>query len=172
MPNAFVTDTIINENTVTLFRLGSVNFPDPSRVTTPWGEARSLGAYEEGGGVVDFPGVGHALRSELLRGYVAGRVKPIIGSTVARYLPSELLKRFESAVDALMRGGHFHFQPVDCHAPVELKPKWVQLRRNGSAVSIAIVGDRVQRVGTADINALVWKTGDALWSIGHVTPDN
>ncbi len=169
---AFVTDTITNGETVTLFRLGLVKFPDATHVTTPWGETRSVSAYMEGGGVVDIPGVDHVLRSELLRDDSAKRAKPTIGAMMARYIPAELVHRFEDAIDALVRHDHFRFQPINYPALVELNPMWVQLRREESVVSIAIVSDRVQRVGHDDINALVWKTGDTLWSLGLVTPNN
>ncbi|MEK7459384.1 MAG: hypothetical protein AAB663_03180 [Patescibacteria group bacterium] len=167
MPPAFVTDTITNGDNVTLLRLGRVNFPDPSHVTTPWGETRSVSAYEEGG-VVDIPGVDHVLRSELLRGYPAGRIKPMLGTMIARFLPAELVKRFADAVDALIGIDHFRFQPGGCHALVELSPSWVELRREDSKTSVAVIDDHVQRVGHDDINALVWKTGDSTWSLGRV----
>lgn len=168
MLSAFVTDIITNGDTVTLFRLGRVKFPDATHVITPWGETRSVSAYEEGGGVVDIPGVDHTLRSELLRDDSAKRAKSTIGTMIAQYIPAELVHRLEDAVDALIGIDHFRFQPGDCHALVELSPSWVELRREDGKTSVAAIDDHVQRVGHDDINALVWKTGEPKWLLGRI----
>lgn len=175
-PKAFVVDHVTNHPWGEIFRLGHADFGNNANfVDVPWRETRSVGIYyrEQGNGVASFPHhFGSTLNTELLQGDARGRAMPTIRRKVINVIPHDLVDTFHDAVTALLRRGVYHRRPHDSHFMVELLLTWVEvIVAPDDTHRIAVVGKKI-RVGSRDVNALVWRTGETEWKLEYITPHN
>ena len=155
----FVTDTLTEGEDVQLFRIGRINVITDLVFTTPWGDTRNAAEYGADG-VVDLPAAECCMRSELLRGEQRARAFPLVHTVVGDRVPTLLYARFREFAAALLRGDECRFLPKDGPAWLTFSPTWLQLRVvDASVVTVAVFHDRTVRVGSRDVNAAVWRTG-------------
>lgn len=175
-PNPFVIDHITNHPSGEIFRMGHADFgSNPHFIEVPWHGYRRVGDYydrEQGNSNISFShDCGSSLKTELLQGDARGQAMQTIRRTVIDIIPHDLVESLYDAVITLLRRDTYRHQPHDSLSAVELRLTWMEVvtAPNGTH-RITLVGDTI-RVGTRNVNALVWRTKATTWELEH-TPSN